>query len=129
MNIDGEYVEEVHGDGLIISSPMGSTAYSLAAGGPVIDPNLHLMTISPICPHSLAQRSYVLDKDSSIEIKAASESKENQRLTVLIDGKPEYSFLSSETIKLSMATDKLRIAKLKEKSVFAEIAKKMHMRN
>jgi NAD+ kinase len=66
--IDSVLVEKLPGDGVIISTPTGSTAYSLSAGGPIIEPNLEIMLITPLNPHTLHNRSYVVSPDSRIEI-------------------------------------------------------------
>lgn len=66
--IDDVLVEKLPGDGVIISTPTGSTAYSLSAGGPIIEPNLEVMLITPLNPHTLHNRSYIVSPDSRIEI-------------------------------------------------------------
>ena len=65
VHSDGEHIYNLAGDGLIISSPIGSTAYSLAAGGPIIHPDVNAITLTPICAHSLTHRPLVI-ADSSI---------------------------------------------------------------
>ncbi|HHU08038.1 MAG TPA: NAD(+)/NADH kinase, partial [Clostridiaceae bacterium] len=64
--INGARVETVPGDGLIVATPTGSTAYSLSCGGPIIHPDLDMMVITPICPHSLHNRSYITDSTSVV---------------------------------------------------------------
>jgi NAD+ kinase len=66
--IDGQFVNALRADGIIFSTPTGSTAYNLAAGGPIIYPSLNLIIITPICPHSLTHRPIVISKNSTINI-------------------------------------------------------------
>lgn len=68
LRIDGNDVERIPGDGIIVATPTGSTAYSLAAGGPIVHPSMELILITPVCPHSLHNRSYLAPKEASIEL-------------------------------------------------------------
>lgn len=68
LSINGNPVERIPGDGIIVSTPTGSTAYSLAAGGPIVHPSMELFLITPICPHSLHNRSYLAPADAVIEL-------------------------------------------------------------
>ena len=67
--VNGYWVNHVRADGLIISTPTGSTAYSLAAGGPVMEPSLSALVVTPICPHSLSNRPLVLDDRAEIQVR------------------------------------------------------------
>lgn len=80
---ESELIFNVSGDGLIISSPIGSTAYSLAAGGPIIHPNVNSLVLTPICPHSLNHRPLVIPDDKSIDIKFPSKE---DHLSLTLDG-------------------------------------------
>jgi NAD+ kinase len=75
IEIDNEKVNEYKGDGLIISTSTGSTAYSMAAGGPIVHPNIDAMIINPICPMSLASRPIIIPNTSKVIIKPANKSK------------------------------------------------------
>lgn len=68
LYVDGKYVDDYHADGLIVSSPTGSTAYSLSAGGPVLAPDVEGIVVNPVCPHSLHSRALVLSHKSVVEI-------------------------------------------------------------
>lgn len=69
LYIDDERVEKFYGDGIVVASPTGSTAYTLAAGGPLLMPSMEVMLITPLCSHSLRNNSYVIDKDSVVRIE------------------------------------------------------------
>ncbi len=73
LEVDGTYVNTFTADGLIISTPNGSTAYSLAAGGPILSPNLEAIVLTPICPHTISNRPIVLSADCKIRIQYLSE--------------------------------------------------------
>lgn len=68
LYIDGERVERFYGDGIVVATPTGSTAYTLAAGGPLLMPCMNNILITPLCPHTLQNVSYVIDPDSKVEI-------------------------------------------------------------
>ncbi|MEG0371606.1 MAG: NAD(+)/NADH kinase, partial [Clostridium sp.] len=73
---DNEFVDDYHADGLIISTPTGSTAYSLSAGGPIISPEVGVILITPICPHTLYSRSIVLSDSREVTIEIAKDAEE-----------------------------------------------------
>ena len=82
-SIDGTALTEYHADGLIVATPTGSTAYSLAAGGPILMPDSGALVITPICPHVLSNRSLVISDKSEVVIQATG----NQEVFLTIDGR------------------------------------------
>lgn len=88
LEIDGKSVCEYYADGLIISTPTGSTAYGMAAGGPVINPNVDILEIVPICPHTFAARPIVVPSDSKIVVKTSDDKK----YIASADGQNVFSF-------------------------------------
>jgi len=83
MSVDGQPIAGCVGDGLVISTPTGSTAYNLSAGGPILSPKMEAMVITPICPHSLSFRPIVINADSRVEVVGV---RVNEGTTVSIDG-------------------------------------------
>lgn len=75
MYWDGNLITETKADGMIISSPTGSTAYNLAAGGPILQPDVHAIVATPICPHSLTSRPIILPDDKTLSVKILGEGK------------------------------------------------------
>jgi NAD+ kinase len=95
---EGEHVYNLSGDGLIISSPIGSTAYSLAAGGPIINPKVNAITLTPICAHSLTHRPLVIPDTSSVTVKAA---RADELIRLTLDGQQAFLISSQDTVKIS----------------------------
>lgn len=85
---NGELVNDFACDGLIFSTPTGSTAYNLSAGGPIVHPDVEGITLTPICPHTLSNRSVLLSAGTQLEVKADWEASNAQ---VTIDGRPSFS--------------------------------------
>ncbi len=83
VRVDGQYLTTYKADGLILSTPTGSTAYNLSAGGPIVSPQLPAILLTPICPHTLTHRPILLEDDSTVEIRLVSKSGE---LFLTLDG-------------------------------------------
>lgn len=96
--VDGKIYSTFKGDGLIIATPTGSTAYSFSAGGPFIYPDLELITITPICPHTKSMQTIVLKGDSIIEIYAENEE---EKIFLTVDGQKAIEVNQKDLVKIS----------------------------
>jgi NAD+ kinase len=114
--IDGTPLMEYHADGLIISTPTGSTAYSLAAGGPIVMPESQTLIITPICPHVFSNRSLVINDKSHITIEAPGE----QQIFIALDGREPYLMQPQEHLLITTAQERLPLAMLPNTS-FSQI--------
>ena len=95
--VDGQPLAGCVSDGLIISTPTGSTAYNLSAGGPILSPQIEAMVITPICPHSLSFRPIVINAESTIEVVGM---RVNEGTTVSIDGQVSLSLSSDDVVRI-----------------------------
>ncbi|HEV3165850.1 MAG TPA: NAD(+)/NADH kinase [Isosphaeraceae bacterium] len=93
--IDGESVMTYRGDGLIVATPVGSTAHSLSAGGPILPPDAHMFVVTPICPHTLTQRPLV---DSTHKLYELSPRGEGIATTLVVDGQVQVPLTSGDRI-------------------------------
>ncbi|MFA6144311.1 MAG: NAD(+)/NADH kinase [Sulfurimonas sp.] len=96
--VDGKNFNTYYGDGVVISTPTGSTAYNLSAGGPVLFPHTNVFALTPICPHSLTQRPVVLPGHFEIEIKTPDAS-----ALLIVDGQDMVEITDSDTVHIKLA--------------------------
>jgi len=120
---NNQFVCSYNSDGLIISTPTGSTAYNLSAGGPVIHPHLGAIIANPICPHSLALRPIIFSDDSELIIKIAYNNID-ARLT--IDGQIKCQFSVESEIVIKKAPHKVKLIRIKGFSFFEVLRTKLH---
>lgn len=110
-------------DGLIISTPTGSTGYSLSAGGPIVNPSMNCIVITPICPHTLTNRPIVIDDDSVVEVTVKSLDDEGIFLT--LDGQVGLELRSGDRIRVSRATHTAKLVMSEERDYFAVLRTKL----
>ncbi len=108
IHVDGQPLVGCVSDGLIISTPTGSTAYNLSAGGPIVSSKMDAIVITPICPHSLAFRPIVINAQSTIEVIGL---RVNEGTTLSVDGQISLKFSSHETLKISRKSGSFLIVK------------------
>lgn len=105
-SVSGAPLTEYHADGLIVATPTGSTAYSLAAGGPILMPDSGALVITPICPHVLSNRSLVISDKSGVEIGSVG----NKEVFVSIDGREPHALNPSQRVILRLSPQTLPLA-------------------
>jgi NAD+ kinase len=102
--VDGRRVATYLSDGLIVSTPTGSTAYNLSAGGPLLDPDLAAMVLNPICPHTLSHRPLVLPDDRAVEVELCSPAE----ATLTLDGQVEEPLQPGERVRIARSSHPAR---------------------
>lgn len=110
-------------DGLIVSTPTGSTAYSLSAGGPILTPNLNAIALVPMFPHTLSSRPLVIDGDSKISIRFAEHN--TSQLEVGCDSQIALGFSPDDVVHIEKSTDKLRLLHLKNYNYYNVLGTKL----
>ncbi|PKK82635.1 MAG: NAD(+) kinase [candidate division Zixibacteria bacterium HGW-Zixibacteria-1] len=118
-----EYICSYTADGLIVATPTGSTAYSLAVGGPILNPNMNAFIASPISPFSLTSRPMVFPADVTLEVRIRSEHG-NANLTV--DGQVATNFSPTGTIRITRARHVVKFIKFEEFSFYDILRRKLH---
>lgn len=121
--VDGEFLTDYRSDGLIISSPTGSTAYSLAAGGAIVSPQAEVFTITPICPHTLSNRSVIVRLDSVVKIQVLSERVET---IVTADGQVQLPMESGDFLEIRRSRAAIRLLNPGGTSFFATLQHKLN---
>lgn len=123
VTVDGEELTRYRCDGLIVSSPTGSTAYSLAAGGAIVSPSAEVFTITPICPHTLSNRSVVVSLHSVIGIRALSGKIET---LLSADGEVVTPMAAGETVLIRRSERSVRLVHLAGDSFFRTLRQKLN---
>jgi NAD+ kinase len=122
LRVDGEYVTTYKSDGLILSTPTGSTAYSLAAGGPIVYPTVEAFVVSPICPHTLTNRPIVIPDSATIEIdfKAGDDA-----VFLTLDGQIGIELVRGDHIRVRKAGKKLMLVRPSKKTYYQILRNKL----
>ncbi len=119
----GSAVSDFRADGLIVATPTGSTAYSMSAGGPITDPQLPCICVTPICPHSLSARPMLFRDDAVLEIKNVCRREKMLYLTV--DGRINFELYRGDTVKITKSPMKTRLVRLHGCGFYAKLQQKM----
>jgi NAD+ kinase len=122
VTIDGEYFNTYISDGIIVSTPTGSTAYSLAAWGPIVVPSLESIILNPICPHSLTARPTVIPASSRIVLKVQLQDSDN---LLSVDGQENVRIASGTSVEVQKGDFYIHLVSLKEHTFFDLLRKKL----
>jgi NAD+ kinase len=121
--IHNTLLNTIFGDGLIVSSPTGSTAYSMSAGGPIVAPNMSAVLLTPVCSHSLTARPIILSSDEEITIEVSAT---HQEIGLSIDGQIGIQLETFDQIKIRKSPFVTKLIKLKDRTFFDVIKNKFH---
>jgi NAD+ kinase len=122
VSVDDELIASYSADGVVISTPTGSTAYSLSAGGPVVVPTLETLLVTPVSAHTLAIRAVVLSATSRISVQAEGAPEE---LMITVDGQAGTNFLAGEMLSVQKAEKVVKIVRFPGSSFFATLREKL----
>ena len=122
VSVNGEALTQYRGDGLIVSSPTGSTAYSLSAGGPIISPASQVFAITPICPHALSNRSVIVHSNATVKVKVLSGQLE---IIVSADGQMQAALGCGDVVTIRRARRHVRLLHLGGWSFFDTVRRKL----
>jgi NAD+ kinase len=119
--IGGEPVATYRSDGLIVATPTGSTAYNLSAGGPLLDPSLRAMVVSPICPHTLTQRPLVLPDDTEVEVELVS----HEDVALTLDGQAVEMLRTGDCARITCSRHPALLVELPPYNHFQTLREKL----
>lgn len=122
--VDGHYVNTHGGDGLIVATPTGSTAYTLSCGGPIIRPDVQALVMVPICPHTLSDRPLVIQSSSKIVVELPPGRE--VRAEVTCDGEELGSLDSSQTLEVSAAKETVTLLHPKDYNYYELLRSKLN---
>ncbi len=124
VSVSGSLVTRVKADGLIIASPTGSTAYNLAAGGPIVHPVVDALVLTPIAPHTLTNRPVIIPASALVEVRPLVEF-EGDDVFVTYDGQTGYELRQGDVVQVQRAKQSLRLVKAPGRSYFEVLREKL----
>ena len=123
VSAEGRRIMTCRGDGIIVATPTGSTAYSLSAGGPVVDPSVACMLLTPVCPHALDSRSRVLPAHIPLTLQAVAADGEQAFITV--DGEQNIPLAPTDTVTVRLADTAVRLIRLTDMDFYEGLRQKL----
>ena len=118
----GTFINNYRADGLIISTPTGSTAYSMSAGGPVADPRISCFCVTPVCPHMMSARPILFPDDVTLEVKHIC--KREKVLYLTLDGKVNHEIMKNDVVKITKSDLTASIIRVKDRSFYDKLRQK-----
>lgn len=124
--VNGQFLHRYHADGIIVATPTGSTGYNMSAGGPIVEPKASMILITPVCPHSMHNRSIVLSPEDEIvvEIESSREGKV-QEVEAIFDGSHKVTLSTGEKMEIRRSDKTTGIVKLSQASFLEILHRKM----
>lgn len=129
VELDGKRLARHRADGIIVATPTGSTAYSMSAGGPVVDPHMECIIVTPVCSHSLTARSVVCSSESEIVLKNSSESSDIRPMYLVMDSREPLSVPYGGKVVVKKAEITVDFITIKRQSFYEILQEKMIDRN
>jgi NAD+ kinase len=121
VSVDGQFATAYRADGLIVSTPTGSTAYGLSAGGPIVFPTMPAVVLTPICSHTLTNRPIVLPADQRIEVTLQSD----QDVMLTLDGQVGFALKEADVVAIFQATARIRLLRFPQRHFFSVLRTKL----
>lgn len=122
VELNGQYVNSFRADGLIVSTPTGSTAYNLSAGGPIVYPSMNAVVLTPICPFTLTNRPIVMPDDAEITLKLVNKSED---VILTLDGQVGYDLQPQDTVKICKSNTSFNLVQPPNRNYFDVLRNKL----
>jgi NAD+ kinase len=122
IEIDGRFVTSLRGDGLILSTPTGSTAYSMSAGGPIVGPSVNALVVTPICPHTLTHRPLLVPGAARLAVTLTSHDK---GAMITFDGQVGVAMTEGDTVAIAPSRHKTRLIRFPERTFYDVLRRKL----
>jgi NAD+ kinase len=122
-SIDGQYVTTYKSDGVIVSTPTGSTAYALSAGGPIVHRRVDGILIAPICPHALTQRPILVPGDQKVQVALRGETSD---MYLTLDGQVGLSLQSGDVLEVQRSNDRVHVVSNPRRNYYSILRQKLH---
>jgi NAD+ kinase len=122
VTVDGQFVTSLRGDGVIVSTPTGSTAYSLSSGGPIMHPSVQALIITPICPHTLTHRPLLIPGNASVEVTLISR---DEGAMTTFDGQVVVSMTQGDTVTIRASDHRTQLIRFPDRTYYEVLRKKL----
>lgn len=123
IRIDGQFVNSFRADGLLVSTPTGSTAYNLSAGGPIIYPSMSAVVITPVCPHTLSNRPLVVPGDVNVEIRLLTQ---NEDVALTLDGQVGFAMQWNDRVLIERSRTTFNLVQRSQRNYFEVLRNKLY---
>ena len=122
VHVNGQYMTSYRADGLIVSTPTGSTAYSLSAGGPILHPSMNALVLSPICPFTLTNRSIVIPSGTVVQVRQITD----EEVRVTLDGQIGHDMMVRDVLEMRPSEKPVRLIQVPGKNYYQILRQKLH---